>query len=601
MARLMRTLTLIAVLAALALSAALPMRAASPPANDDFAAAIPLDVAALPPDQLVVDVSGATFEPGERLPCAPAGTTARTVWYAFTYPATATGVVDIEATGAKVTAFFLPSGSGVGDLSAGLCWNSSSLLVPWNAGRTVFVQLAADLEASSISVRFAWVARPANDDLANARWLSVGDVAEVDTRASTVERDGIYAKPYEAVSATCSRVFSRSTWYVFYAPHGGRVVIDPTGSSFTDMTLQVFAGDPRFGTSFGCAARTPLAFTAEAGRAYWVQATDAGSGGGLLHLASSFVVDTDPPVLTLPAEVVVEATDPGGATVYFAASAYDAVDGVVPIHCWQPSGTYFRFGVSHVVCWAVDASGNEAGRSFVVAVIDSTPPVLSLPTVQVVEAEGPDGAIVALAVSAADAIDGPLPVACTPASGALLPIGDTSVWCSAFDHSANFAYGAFTVVVRDTVAPSVSYTSHPSTYALTDAVDIGCSAADAVGVTASTCSPITGAAWTFGLGPHRFDAEARDAAGNVGAASTSFSVAATYGSMIELTNLWVAKPGVAKDLVSLLSAAAAAEARGQYKAEAGALGEYAALVLSQAGKAVTPSRAELLVRFAQTL
>jgi HYR domain-containing protein len=50
--------------------------------------------------------------------------------------------------------------------------------------------------------------------------------------------------------------------------------------------------------------------------------------------------------------------------------------------------------------------------------------------------------------TAADAVDGPLPVRCLPRSGARFAVGRTPVWCTAVDDSGNEAVAVFTVEVR---------------------------------------------------------------------------------------------------------------------------------------------------------
>jgi hypothetical protein len=52
------------------------------------------------------------------------------------------------------------------------------------------------------------------------------------------------------------------------------------------------------------------------------------------------------------------------------------------------------------------------------------------------------------AVSATDAVDGAVPVHCSPASGNKFPVGRTTVTCSATDSSANTAQARFTITVR---------------------------------------------------------------------------------------------------------------------------------------------------------
>jgi hypothetical protein len=67
-------------------------------------------------------------------------------------------------------------------------------------------------------------------------------------------------------------------------------------------------------------------------------------------------------------------------------------------------------------------------------------------------ATAPKGAIrarVRYAVTAQDAVDGSVPVACTPRSGSLFKVGRTKVTCSATDTSGNTQSASFTVrVVR---------------------------------------------------------------------------------------------------------------------------------------------------------
>jgi rhamnogalacturonan endolyase len=88
------------------------------------------------------------------------------------------------------------------------------------------------------------------------------------------------------------------------------------------------------------------------------------------------IVDTTPPVLALPANIVAEATGPDGAVVTFTASALDDVDGVVPVTLSPASGSTFALGPTTVTATASDAAGNVATGRFTVTVRDTTPPVI---------------------------------------------------------------------------------------------------------------------------------------------------------------------------------------------------------------------------------
>ena len=100
------------------------------------------------------------------------------------------------------------------------------------------------------------------------------------------------------------------------------------------------------------------------------------------------VLDTTPPILTLPPPITAEATGPGGAAVSYNTSALDLVDGGVPVSCTQPAGTLFAVGTTLVTCSASDGRGLSTSGSFAVTVQDTTPPVLTLPASLTVAATG---------------------------------------------------------------------------------------------------------------------------------------------------------------------------------------------------------------------
>ena len=80
---------------------------------------------------------------------------------------------------------------------------------------------------------------------------------------------------------------------------------------------------------------------------------------------------------------------------------------------------------------------------------DVTPPTLSGTRSRTVRAsKGARRVRVTYTVTASDAVDDTVPVACAPRSGSRLPIGRTVVVCSATDSSANTSTAKFTVTVR---------------------------------------------------------------------------------------------------------------------------------------------------------
>jgi hypothetical protein len=227
------------------------------------------------------------------------------------------------------------------------------------------------------------------------------------------------------------------------AGKAGKVSCDGPGGSSADGTLTVTAHFPFGGTSVTC-------------RAY--------EDDGTVGATGSFTVtvqDTTPPALSVPGDVSAEATGPAGAVVsYPAASAADRVDGAVPVSCAPASGSQFPLGATSVACTATDSHGNTASASFVVRVVDTTPPVLKIPgglTVRAASRSGAPSSDAAIAgflhgATATDIVD-TNPTITTDAP-AVFPIGTTRVTFTATDDSGNKTSAAASVtVLAPTEAP----------------------------------------------------------------------------------------------------------------------------------------------------
>lgn len=101
------------------------------------------------------------------------------------------------------------------------------------------------------------------------------------------------------------------------------------------------------------------------------------------------MVDTTPPVVTVPADLVVEATSGAGATVgYKAVAAVDIVDLAITPTCSPASGTQFPETTTVVTCSATDRAGNVGSASFKVTVHDTTPPVMVVTPDRLANANG---------------------------------------------------------------------------------------------------------------------------------------------------------------------------------------------------------------------
>ena len=115
--------------------------------------------------------------------------------------------------------------------------------------------------------------------------------------------------------------------------------------------------------------------------------------------------DTTPPVLSLPASRVVEATSEAGRTLWFRVRATDNVDGRVRVTCDPARGTVFPLGSKSVVCEARDRAGNSVTGRFTVSVLDTVAPAISLPGTISTTAPSSAGVPVSFAVSASDQVD----------------------------------------------------------------------------------------------------------------------------------------------------------------------------------------------------
>ncbi|MDX6410528.1 MAG: hypothetical protein QOE91_44 [Gaiellaceae bacterium] len=237
------------------------------------------------------------------------------------------------------------------------------------------------------------------------------------------------------------------------------------------------------------------------------------------------VKDAAPPRIEAPASVRA-ATTADAAAVTFTVAAADVVDGTVAAACQPASGSTFPVGSTVVRCSATDSHGNTARRTLTVTVDHTSvpTPTLRLPAPIQSEAEGPTGATVDFTARASDSADGALKADCTPSTGSLFPLGQTTVECTVINGHHRRATGSFSVVVVDTTPPKLELTA-PSPVAATSrtgaAVTYSASAADLVsGSLRPTCAPLSGS--VFPIGSTTVTCHVSDAAGNP--ATRSFAV-----------------------------------------------------------------------------
>ena len=137
----------------------------------------------------------------------------------------------------------------------------------------------------------------------------------------------------------------------------------------TDNFPGVIVGcDPPSGTTF------PVGNTT-------VTCTAIDAAGNVAHCTFTVTVrDTQPPTVTCPADLVVDA-DPGqcSAVVTFTATATDNCT-LAAFFCDPPSGSAFPVGTNTVTCTAVDPAEHISHCTFKITVRDVIPPAITCPS-----------------------------------------------------------------------------------------------------------------------------------------------------------------------------------------------------------------------------
>ena len=165
----------------------------------------------------------------------------------------------------------------------------------------------------------------------------------------------------------------------------------------------------------------------------------------------NITLDRVGPVVTPPADLLVEATSPTGATVPYPGATASDPAGVASLIYSHASGGEFALGSTNVAVTARDSVNNASTVTFIVTVRDSTAPQITSPPATRTIAPRPDGtaAIPDLTgeVIALDAV-GVTSVVQSPSAGTSLPMGIHEINFKVSDAAGNFSSVTSTVEVR---------------------------------------------------------------------------------------------------------------------------------------------------------
>jgi hypothetical protein len=167
------------------------------------------------------------------------------------------------------------------------------------------------------------------------------------------------------------------------------------------------------------------------------------------------------PTITVPSNIVAEATSASGAVVTFTTTATSSGTSV-PTSNSPASGSTFPLGITTVTTTAT-YNGVTATQTFTVTVRDTTPPTITVPANMTVAATGTNGAVVTFTTSATDIVSGARPTTNTPASGSTFAVGTTTVTTTASDAAGNSGNRTFLVTVTAVTPPPAAPTGLSAT------------------------------------------------------------------------------------------------------------------------------------------
>jgi 4-hydroxy-3-methylbut-2-enyl diphosphate reductase IspH len=183
------------------------------------------------------------------------------------------------------------------------------------------------------------------------------------------------------------------------------------------------------------------------------------------------VIDTTPPDISAPSDIVAEATDLSNNVVELGeATVYDIMS-VESITNDAPE--FFSVGETTVTWTATDSSGNYSTATQTVTIIDTITPSITAPDSITAEATSADFNVVELGEAIYDDLVDIGSI--TNDAPEFFSVGETTVTWTATDSSGNYSTATQTVTIIDTVAPELTVPENVAitAFSLEKEVDVG--------------------------------------------------------------------------------------------------------------------------------
>ena len=170
-------------------------------------------------------------------------------------------------------------------------------------------------------------------------------------------------------------------------------------------------------------------------------ASNEGTGSGTFT-----VQDTIAPVITAPDNITLEATALNTSVTIIDVTTTDAVGPITITN--DNSLTEFPVGVTTIIWTATDGNDNSATATQTITIQDTTSPIVTTEDISTVATSFDGATVTYLEATATDVVgisDGPT---CDVTSGSTLPIGTTTVTCTAEDGAGNIGTSSFNITVN---------------------------------------------------------------------------------------------------------------------------------------------------------